>query len=223
MARVFKGVSILIHTIVIAIVSYAQIFNPGLLPQPRSALAYESTPIVVDKNISLPPESRRSAAPASSNANAAPIVAPDSIEKETGHESEPVARAPDGVPIGEPLGRGDGLPGIVVAPPSAPPPAPAPQKPIPVGGNLRPPAKTVHVNPTYPAMAQAVRKEGVVILEVVIDIRGYVETVRVLRSVPMLDDAAVAAVKQWRFEPATLNGQVVPVVMTVTVNFTLTR
>jgi len=47
--------------------------------------------------------------------------------------------------------------------------------------------------------------------------------VRVLRGVPMLDQAAVAAVQQWRFEPARLNGQVVPVVMTVTVNFQLAR
>jgi len=83
------------------------------------------------------------------------------------------------------------------------------------------PRKIVDVAPVYPALAQQVRKEGVVILETVIDANGGVESVRVLRSVAMLDQAAVDAVRQWRFTPAMLNGQAVPVVMTVTVNFTL--
>ena len=63
--------------------------------------------------------------------------------------------------------------------------------------------------------------EGVVILEAVIDADGSVTSVKVLRSIPLLDDAAVKAVRGWRFTPARLNGQAVPVVMTVTVNFTL--
>jgi protein TonB len=50
---------------------------------------------------------------------------------------------------------------------------------------------------------------------------GTVQNVRVLRSKPLLDDAAVEAVRQWRFTPTLLNGQPVPVVMTVTVAFTL--
>jgi len=44
---------------------------------------------------------------------------------------------------------------------------------------------------------------------------------RVLRSVPLLDQAATDAVRQWEFTPTRLNGVAVPVVMTVTVNFTL--
>jgi protein TonB len=48
-----------------------------------------------------------------------------------------------------------------------------------------------------------------------------VESVRVLRSIPLLDQAAVDAVRQWRYTPTLLNGQAVAVVMTVTVNFTL--
>ena len=59
------------------------------------------------------------------------------------------------------------------------------------------------------------------ILEAVLDAQGQVESVRVLRSIPQLDRAALDAVQQWRFTPALLNGQAVPVVMTVTVNFTL--
>jgi protein TonB len=61
----------------------------------------------------------------------------------------------------------------------------------------------------------------VVILEAVLDAQGRVSTVHVLRSIPLLDQAAVDAVEQWRFTPALLNNEPVPVVMTVTVNFTL--
>jgi protein TonB len=95
------------------------------------------------------------------------------------------------------------------------------QVPIPLHSGIKAPRKIVDVAPVYPALAQQVRKEGVVILETVIDANGGVESVRVLRSVPLLDQAAVDAVRQWRFTPATLNRQPVPVVMTVTVNFTL--
>jgi len=48
-----------------------------------------------------------------------------------------------------------------------------------------------------------------------------VSSARVLRSIAMLDEAALMAVRQWRFEPARLNGSAVPIVMTVTVSFQL--
>jgi protein TonB len=79
----------------------------------------------------------------------------------------------------------------------------------------------VDVPPVYPEAARANRIQGVVILEVVIDPTGRVTEARVLRSIPLLDDAAVAAVHQWVFTPTQLNGVAVPVIMTVTVNFSL--
>ena len=57
--------------------------------------------------------------------------------------------------------------------------------------------------------------------EAVIGPNGRVTDVKILRSVPLLDDAAVAAVQQWEYTPTLLNGVPVPVIMTVTVNFTL--
>lgn len=63
--------------------------------------------------------------------------------------------------------------------------------------------------------------QGVVIIEATIDARGDVVAAKVLRSVPMLDDQAIEAVRQWKYTPARLNGEPVAVVMTVTVNFTL--
>lgn len=93
--------------------------------------------------------------------------------------------------------------------------------PVRVGGNIQAPVKTRHVTPEYPPLAQSARVQGVVILEAVIDPDGRVEDARVLRSIPLLDQAAVDAVRQWEFTPTMLNGQRVPVIMTVTVQFTL--
>jgi protein TonB len=77
------------------------------------------------------------------------------------------------------------------------------------------------VKPVYPADAMADKVQGIVILEAVIGIDGSVENARVLRSVPRLDQAALDALLQWQFTPTLLNGAPVPVIMTVTVNFTL--
>jgi TonB family protein len=90
-----------------------------------------------------------------------------------------------------------------------------------VGGKVRPPTKTKNVTPEYPEAARSSRVQGMVIIEAVIGADGKVAEAKVLRSVPQLDDAAVAAVKQWEFTPTLLNGKAVPVVMTVTVNFKL--
>jgi TonB family protein len=98
-----------------------------------------------------------------------------------------------------------------------------PPAPVRVGGNIGPPTKIRHVAPVYPEDALAARVMGVVILEANIGTDGNVTNARVLRGVPMLNDAAIDAVKQWQYEPTLLNGTPVPVIMTVTVNFTLDR
>jgi protein TonB len=90
-----------------------------------------------------------------------------------------------------------------------------------VGGNIRAPTKTKDVKPAFPPIAQSARVQGVVILELVVDEDGSIANARVLRSIPLLDEAALGAVSQWRFTPTELNGRAVGVIMTVTVNFTL--
>jgi protein TonB len=60
-----------------------------------------------------------------------------------------------------------------------------------------------------------------VIIEALIGESGKVQDARVLRSIPLLDQAALDAVRQWAFTPTLVNGSAVPVIMTVTVNFTL--
>ena len=90
-----------------------------------------------------------------------------------------------------------------------------------VGGGIKPPRKIRDVRPVYPPIALAGNVSGVVIVETRIGADGGVEDARVLRSIPLLDQAALDAVKQWRFEPTLLNGQPVPIMMTMTINFTL--
>lgn len=106
--------------------------------------------------------------------------------------------------------------------PSAPPLVTASGvQPVRVGGSVRAPMQTRKVNPVYPAIAQSARVQGVVILEALIDEQGRVANARVLRSIPLLDQAAIDAVRQWEYVPTLLNGAAVPVIMTVTVQFTL--
>jgi TonB family protein len=115
------------------------------------------------------------------------------------------------------------------APPPPPPPPPDPAthrqvdgvQAVRIGGNIKTPAKIRHVNPVYPQEARDNGISGLVIIEVLIDPQGDVRSTHVLRSIPALDQAALDAVNQWRFEPTILDGAAVPVLMTVTVNFTL--
>ncbi len=93
--------------------------------------------------------------------------------------------------------------------------------PVRVGGHIRVPTKTRDVPPVYPPVAQSARISGVIILEVTIAVDGRVADAKVLRSIPLLDQAALDAVRQWEFTPTYLNGVPVPVIMTATVNFTL--
>ncbi len=94
-------------------------------------------------------------------------------------------------------------------------------QPLRVGGNVVAPVKTKQVAPLYPEVAKLARVQGVVIIEVTIDEQGLVADARILRSIPLLDQAALDAVRQWQFTPTQLNGVAVPVIMTVTVQFTL--
>ena len=92
---------------------------------------------------------------------------------------------------------------------------------MPVGGDIRPPVKIHHVAPVYPRVALEAHLHGLVILQAVIAENGDVDEVKVLRGHPLFNQAAVDAVRQWRFTPTLLNSKPVPVVMTVTVAFSL--
>jgi len=220
--------SIVVHALVLLVLASADLWRPITeWPTPRAALAFlDDTPRVVNlDDVPLPPQPRRATTPTRAEGplrptEAAPIVAPPDVAPE-GERQEPF-----GLSLGEPApidslfgGRGNAL-----APP--PPPAPAslpePKPAIRLHSGIKPPQRLVNVAPVYPVTALAVRKEGVVIIDATIDERGNVIEAKVLRPVPLLDEAALAAVRQWKFSPTLLNGVAVPIVMTVTVNFKLT-
>jgi TonB family protein len=97
----------------------------------------------------------------------------------------------------------------------------APAGAVRVGGSIAVPWRSRAVDPIYPSDAIRAGIQGVVILEIVIGPDGGVASAHVLRSIPLLDQAALDAARQWRYEPTLLNGTPVPVIMTVTVNFVL--
>jgi len=110
---------------------------------------------------------------------------------------------------------------MLVAPSAAYAAALAAYDPLRVGGEIKSPAKIRDVKPAYPAEARAAGVQGVVIVEILVDPAGEVHDVRVLRSIPILDEAALDAVRQWRFTPTLLNGEPRSLLMTVTVSFRL--
>ena len=110
-----------------------------------------------------------------------------------------------------------GQPAPTLAPPAIMTASGIEMVPVRVGGEIKEPVKIKHVAPALPATPTA----GIVILEAIIDTDGKVRDVKALRPVPGLDENAVAAVRQWEYTPTLVNGVAVPVIMTVTVTFTV--
>jgi len=136
-----------------------------------------------------------------------------------------------GVPGGVPGGVVGGVPGGLVggvlggvAKSAAPPPPPPPvQKlaPIVVSGNVQASRLIRRVEPAYPPLARHAGVQGIVLLRVEVDEKGNVVQIEVVRGHPLLVNAAVEAVKQWKYRPTLVNGGAVPVIVTVTVRFAL--
>jgi len=212
-------VSLVVHVLMIAALIIVPIVATGDLPEPRQSTTFIAvTPEV--PAVPAPPVVRRPPSPGpAANPNAAPVVEPPAIGVE--RPFEPIdAPIPDGLLPGSGDVGGTIVDPSVVGPPP-PAPSPAPVAPVRIGGGIRPPQKIQHVAPEYPAIARSARVAGIVILEAVLGEDGSVRDVKVLRSIPLLDKAAVDAVRQWRFTPTLLNGEPVPVVMTITVAFNL--
>ncbi len=148
-----------------------------------------------------------------------PVAVPEGITE----ESFGAGGADFGVPGGFDYGAGEGMPinllGVDLYELVGKPVEPA----VLAVGDVRPPRLVRRIEPSYPELARQARAEGVVILEATTDIYGRVVAVRVLRSVPLLDQAAVDAVRQWVYEPLLVNGRPRPVTFTVTVRFVLQR
>lgn len=146
-----------------------------------------------------------------------PIEVPTVLPPEDTIDMGSLVGDPNGVEGGVP----NGVVGTIVADQtSAPPKAPAVAA-VRIGGVVHEPKKVVHVAPLYPDLALRAGIEGVVIVEATIDEHGRVRDAKVLRGVPVLDAAALDAVRQWVYTPTLLDGVPTPVIMTVTVRFTV--
>jgi protein TonB len=147
------------------------------------------------------------------------FVAPP-IESELVQESEPPLGIEDVPADGD--GGGGGVPNGVVGsvlddlPTSAPPPPP---RIVRICSGIAAPRLVRRVDPAYPAIAAAARVSATVQLEAEVDARGEVARVRVERGHPLFDEAAIAAVREWRYQPLLLNGEPTGFVLTVTVRF----
>jgi protein TonB len=96
-------------------------------------------------------------------------------------------------------------------------------RPVRPGGDIKAPIRMVYVAPVYPDIARAAGVSAIVVVECTIDPTGHVADARVVTGHPLLDEAALSAVRQWRYTATRLNGVPIPVLMTVTVRFTASR
>ena len=215
-------VSMAVHGILLAALVVVPLMATGAVPAPQSVLLYVAPPI-------LPPPPPAVARPQPvtprevprANPDAAPPVEPSKLNPEPAQPPSLGDTVVPGAPIGPWAGTAGGFGQPVTLPPRpAPPPAPS-TEPRRIGGDIKEPAKIFDVRPVYPQIAQQARVAGMVIIEATIGRDGTVTHAKVLRSVPLLDQAALEAVRQWRFTPTLLNGVPVPILLTVTVNFTL--
>ena len=221
--RYITLLSAFVHAAIVSTVIVTQLLSPDPLPIPRSVLAFSDAFPAQLKDVPLPPPPRRSSASAAHpSANAAPLNAPSDIAPETGRENTLSTQQTMDMPgVDGGLPGGIDLPGHGVRVEPPPPPAPPPQQPMRLHSGMEYPRKIVNVAPRYPSTAQAAHVEGPVILDAVIDPTGRVTDVQVIHSIRLLDQAAIDAVRQWRFTPTRLNGEPVSILLTVTVRFTL--
>jgi protein TonB len=229
-------VSALAHVSVIVVVALSALYATDALPEPRETMAVfiagpvpppppppaiaEVEPKRVKPVATRAPSPRRAPVIAKTPV-AAPIEAPAAITPETGLEGGEFAAAEiePGFETGIPGGVAGGIVGGVIT--ALPPPPPPPATPVRVGGDIATPRLIHRVDPEYPPIAVNAQIQGIVILEATVDATGAVTDTRVLRSHSVLDEAAVDAVEQWRYEPLRLNGIAQPFVLTVTVSFSL--
>jgi protein TonB len=215
------AVSIVAHALILAAVIVVPLLATDRLPVLVDTVGVFRPDAPPPPDPARPPVTRTTSAAKATQQNVAPVEPPDEIVDEQPRQSsvdcagcvvDPTA---DHDIIGVIGSTGDGVP-------QPPPPPPPPSKPVRLSA-YEMPRKIHDVAPAYPTIARTANVEGVVIIEAVIAVDGTVRDARVLRSVPLLDHAALDAVKQWRYAPTRLGGVAVPVIVTVTVQFRLQR
>ena len=212
----------LVHAVMLALLVTVPLLRVGDLPDVdfTNVILVPAPPLPPPKARAGNPGSRlvkKPAAAAVGSWRVAPVDIPDGIVEEgLGADG-----AEGGIDGGVDYGAGGGLPANIVGDMLYRIVGEPVEPILRAIGNIRPPRLVRRVEPLYPEIARQARVEGVVILEATTDVYGRVAGVRVLRSLPLLDAAAVDAVRQWIYEPLVVNGRPRPVTFTVTVRFVL--
>lgn len=223
--RAYVPLSIVAHLALVGLAIVVPIFGPDVLPVAASAF----DEVFISRDMPQPPlppqappvrESAPHSQPPDADVDpfAAPIVPPAAVAPET------VGQTTRGLIRGVEDGVGnivDGTLGTRVDVPPLPPQAVEPDMPRRVGGEITKPKKIHDATPVYPTIAIASHVAAPVVIEATIGPTGDVLDAKVLHGHPLLDRAALDAVRQWRFTPTLLNGKAIAVIMTVTVDFKL--
>jgi len=156
-----------------------------------------------------------------------PKVIPKDVKiiKEEAEPDPGVVGAVGGVPGGVAGGSMGGVLGGVIGGigTAPPPPRPRPTGPVRVGGNVQAARIVNRVQPVYPPLARQTRISGTVRLHAIISKDGTIQQLEVLSGHPLLQQAALDAVRQWRYQPTLLNGEPVEVDTTIDVIFSLNQ
>lgn len=221
-------VSVIAHAVLLGLAILVPILTYNALPAPGEAVrAFFVAPPEAAPPPPPPPPPAPAARAAVRAAEApapppdatfvAPIEMPTEVKPDIGLD---LAGVEGGVPGGVEGGVPGGVLGGIVGglPTEAPPP---PVRAVRVGGQIKAPKLVTAVQPSYPELAAQARLQATVIMEALVDTTGRVKSVQVLRGAPLFDEAAIAAVKQWRYLPLLLNGVPTEFILTVTVRFNL--
>ena len=219
--------SVATHVAVLGSIAWVLLFSVSdKLPQVPTMVAFVAEAPVPSPPPPPPPPAPKAAraaqgskpVPTSGPTFTVPTEVPVGIKPESGIDLRDEGGVVGGVEGGIAGGVLGGILGSMII---EAPPLPPPAKPRRVGGELQAPALIHRVEPDYPGVAVAGKVSGTVILEATVNESGAVTDVHVLRSILLLDQAAIKAVKQWRYQPLVLNGQPVPFILVVTVTFSL--
>jgi protein TonB len=215
----------LLSLVLLALVLIPLFHTDVLLPERRTVTMLYAPPAAAASNVTKAP------APTSNLRNTQPKMFIRSAVHTTPEAPETPVVTAGGVVGGVPGGVLGGMPGGVIsdllrsngtAPLLAKTPAPAPKR-------IRVPATMAEANlvydvaPKYPPEAGRERIEGIVVLMAVIGKDGTIRDVRVESGLPLLAQAAIEAVKQWRYRPYLLNGEPVEIDSQITITFNLSR
>jgi protein TonB len=234
--RLGLGTSITLHTfsgIALAMLLWTRPVQPVAVTKPPGlvmpvsltrpldvppSFAAHSTPHRVEATKRVPKSTLPAAPPPPVNTDrAAPLEAPAGIASdEPGLDGSGspgvVGGVEDGLPGGVPGGVSGGTAVQSVG---------AEQGPLHAGRDVRAPQKIKDVRPSFPPAAMAARVRGTVVVEATIGPDGRVQSTKLLQSIPLLDEAALDAIRQWEYEPTFVSGKAVAVVVTVTIQFGL--